>query len=345
MIFGHLGQIFIRICKINLICGCNSVIEKCNTPEFCEQGLEVRRIRPDEIERSLPLLLAEAPSSPASASVVAAFERIARLDGYDLGKQMVVAGDGGLAYACLFVPRPGGAAFVFTGPAPAVDDEFCGSFELAAGALSKLIEWARRDGCNLLQVLADPSDRSRAELSLKSGFRRLTDLIYLIRDCSKVAFERPLRDDLSWLEYGPENHELFKSTILSTYRDSLDCPELENLRDIEDIIVAHKSAGDFDCHYWKLLLCDSKPAGVLLLSPLSRQGIAELTYMGLCPDFRGYSLGRALINEAITLVGASGLAGLTLAVDCRNYPACRLYASCDFSEILRRSVYYYSSGW
>ena len=50
-------------------------------------------------------------------------------------------------------------------------------------------------------------------------------------------------------------HALFAETILQTYRDSLDCPGLNGVRQIEDIIAGHKASGEFDPALW-FLLCE-----------------------------------------------------------------------------------------
>ena len=46
--------------------------------------------------------------------------------------------------------------------------------------------------------------------------------------------------------YQPENHALFAAAIQESYRDTLDCPALSGLRDIEDVIAGHQSVGTFD---------------------------------------------------------------------------------------------------
>jgi len=71
----------------------------------------------------------------------------------------------------------------------------------------------------------------------------------------------------------------------------------------------------------------------------------ELTYMGLCPEARGEKLGKYLIHEAIACARRSGSRCLTLAVDCRNQPAYRLYRAVGFKNFLTRTVLYRSAHW
>ena len=137
--------------------------------------------------------------------------------------------------------------------------------------------------------------------------------------------------------YSPATHGLFATTIMETYRDSLDCPGLNGLRDIEDVITGHKSSGEFDPNLW-FLLCEHghngnadggdpgpTPVGVLLLSRVSRMETVELVYLGLVPAARGRGLGELLLKHALALVPAAGRSRLTLAVDAINAPAMRLY--------------------
>jgi ribosomal protein S18 acetylase RimI-like enzyme len=118
---------------------------------------------------------------------------------------------------------------------------------------------------------------------------------------------------------------VFGSTISRTYIDSLDCPELNDVREIEDVIAGHKAVGRHDPSMW-FLMCDHEhPCGVLLLSPTMQLGAVELVYLGVTPEFRGQRVGDALVHHALATAFARGFERLFVAVDSRNVPAIGLY--------------------
>lgn len=312
------------------------------------ERLEVRPVRSDEIDRALELLLA-GPNvgETASPGELDSFRQMARRERYDLSKQMVGLCDKELRHAALFIPRPGHTAFLFTScPSYASGEQGAGAdkvawadSELAAQALEGVCRWAWDSGVKLLQVMVDPADSERQRLCLDNGFGRLTDLIYLVHSDEVVGDDDFDASAFSWLSYDSGYHDLFKSVMLQTYRASLDCPELENLRDIEDVIEGHRGSGQFDRQWWKLFLWQDEPVGVLLLMPLRSQRMMELTYMGLCPAARGRGLGKVLVGEALRCRDGSGNDHLMLAVDCRNKPARDLYEGFGFRTILCRTVF------
>src|SRR5207302_922390 len=118
---------------------------------------------------------------------------------------------------------------------------------------------------------------------------------------------------------------LFARAIADSYQSSLDCPDLNGVRDIKDVIAGHKASGEFDPAGWFVLLEAGEPRGALLLSHVPRTDAAELVYIGLVPSARGSGLGDLLMRQALWAVAAMRLARLTLAVDSRNDPALKLY--------------------
>ncbi len=364
--------------------------------------LEIRRIKPEEIDTALSMILDwelscnlgpkcndvlsepsldqktagfcgnknrghKANKSDISDSVLS-FKQLAQRENYDLMHQMVLAKQGHILYACIFIAQ-GSSAFVLT------SGFYDGYHAPSVQTLQKLIKWAFDEGCSLLQVMLEPEDVIRLNLCLEAGFWRMTDLIYLhlpVLSVPLVSYAQPVlaihnentpgnrnvsksespqdnnvvcgegaaicNEQLKWVNYSHCNHELFKDVISRSYKGSLDCPELENLRDMESVISSHKAAGDFDPHYWKLLFWQGKAVGVLLLSPLSDSRLMELTYMGLIPQARGHQLGRVLLQQACSCCVDYGSDTLILAQDCRNHYAYRLYTSFGFKVTFRRTV-------
>lgn len=277
-------------------------------------------------------------SHQQSQQQIHSFKRVAELDHYDLRRQMVIEKEGKLLHAACFVPNEGGTTFVFFSQP---DREPCEQDSLkpyCREMLSELVRWSFSEGATIVQVLLETADRSRRVLCLESGFSHLTDLIYLYRtrQHSSPVVESP--QNATWVEYGDATHELFKTVIAQTYQGSLDCPELENIRDMEEVVRSHKASGEYDKKLWKVLLVEDQPVGVLILSPLRNSDSMELTYMGVCQNNRGQKYGRFLLAEAMRCVNQVGFAGLTLAVDERNLPAYHLYTQFGLVELFRKTV-------
>ena len=308
-------------------------------------GITFAPVAPDKVDPALRLILAEPGAAAAGTLRLASFRRLAQDESYDLTRMLTAWRQEELLHACLFVPVPGRTAFIFTAPPPPGLPDAGQAQAIAAENLRQLSAWAIKEGSQLLQVMTEPEDRARPEQCRAAGYRYLTDLIYLTRMMDKPVPAIPTPSDLTFLEYTPERHELFLNTILDTYRDSRDCPELENLRDPEDTLRGHMAAGIFEPALWKLLTRQGRPAGVILLSRLKNEDLLELTYMGLVPEARGQGWGRVLLAQGLHLAQKAGANCLSLALDSRNEPAFRLYTGFSFTFLIRRGVWIFSPRW
>jgi ribosomal protein S18 acetylase RimI-like enzyme len=128
-----------------------------------------------------------------------------------------------------------------------------------------------------------------------------------------------------WEHYSPATHALFARAVLDTYEQSLDCPAISGLRDIDDVIAGHRATGEFDPSLWFAVCFGEDPAGVLILSPAQHGQMLELVYVGLVPAYRGRGLGDLLMRKALETAAERGAASLSLAVDAANKPALNLY--------------------
>jgi GNAT superfamily N-acetyltransferase len=198
---------------------------------------------------------------------------------------------------------------------------------------------------------------------------RITDLLYLERDtktplamqvevnpqtsstsvnatgagsgCMKARGTlRPYPPELTWRAFDPSREAEFRALLQATYASSLDMPELEGVRSLDDIIEGHRAAGRFIPGRWQLGQIPGHPeiAVVLLLSDVSDRDAWEVVYLGLTPAARGRGLGRAAIAHALELARCH-VSRLELAVDVRNLPATRLYETTGFVPFDRRSVH------
>jgi ribosomal protein S18 acetylase RimI-like enzyme len=210
---------------------------------------------------------------------------------------------------------------LFTAPV-----EFAGNH---TGAIESVIEevckhFAARD-VQLAQMLLDPADGITIEAFKRCRFRHMAELIYLHRTLRRAPAPPPPPSNFQIQTYSTQTHAAFATAILASYQNSLDCPPLNGLRNVQDIMAGHQAAGDFDPQEWFLLSLGDEPVGVLLLSRTLAADGMELVYLGLSPTVRGHGLADYLMKMAEWRVCQRKLSRLTLAVDSKNEPALRLY--------------------
>ncbi len=218
-------------------------------------------------------------------------------------------------------------------------DRFLSDPAVVAGLLHEQVDRARQRGIKLMQGTVAPNLRAEAAVYEAAGFDHLTELIYMESDLTRLGTTPSTRFDSRWATYDAERHPLFASVVQGTYERSLDCAGLNGLREIEDILASHRAVGEFDPRLWFLALADEKPAGVLLLSPVSERWALEIVYMGVLPEWRGHGCGVSLLRKAVETANQRALTALTLTVDAQNAPALTLYERFGFRETARRDVW------
>lgn len=216
-----------------------------------------------------------------------------------------------------------------------------GRAPLAASLVRAALTSLRDQGIRLAQALLDGASPPRGAVDLtRGGLPRVTELVYMGRDASARQSPLPGPPRFDWRPYSPETAAEFAEVLRSTYVGSLDMPELEGVRSLEDVLEGHRAAGRFDPGRWQVgrLLGEPDASAVLLLSDIPDRDAWEVTYLGLTPAARGRGLGREAIAYALTMARPHA-ARLELAVDIRNPPADRLYRAAGFVPFDRRAVH------
>jgi ribosomal protein S18 acetylase RimI-like enzyme len=271
-----------------------------------------------EVHDALKLILSHR-GQLANDAQVADFLRYAVQRGLNLNDTWVADRAGRIVWATLPVVNPGRTMLLLMpDTAPAGDLPAC------AELLDAVCDHFGRRGISMAQALLEPGAPIADTLARDGRFVRLAELIYLQGDVRRAPTAPA--EGIAWQAYSPATHDRFAATILSTYEDSLDCPALNGVRGIEDIIRGHKGGGEFRPDLW-LLATDPAgvPLGVVLLAPIGSGDAIELVYLGVCPLARGRGIGHLLLAEAMAIARSLGIASITLAVDAQNVPALRLY--------------------
>lgn len=235
---------------------------------------------------------------------------------------------GRLVSACLVVSSPGASALVY---APSgLGSGF--HLEATTEVLRAVQEEARGRGLVLLESLLPP-DACDLRLGLQqAGFRHLTRLLYFRRGRRNRVVAPRCAADLRWVRYTAESTPLFHQAIRNSYVQSLDCPELADIRTVEQVLDGHRAVGEHDPSLWWVATRSGEPVGVLLLSRIPARDALELVYIAVAQAARGTGVGDALVERAIDAAGAPRSRVLLLAVDTRNTPARRLYTRWGFVE-------------
>jgi len=285
---------------------------------------ECRPVTPAQIPAALRLILSNT-AQDAAESQITDFIRYSEQRGIHLADLQVIQANGRLIWAILPMVNPGRTVLLFAAPVrtarshPAAVDS----------AIDSICQRLAGQNVQLAQVLLDPTDHATIDTYANRGFSRMAELIYLHRTLrstgSSIAAPPPPAAEFELQSYSPATHDAFAAAIVASYQNSLDCPALNGVRDIADVITGHKAAGEFDPEDWFLLSRRGQPAAVLLLNRTPQIEHMELVYLGLAPPVRGLGIGNYLMNLALHRVRQRNFAGLTLAVDSRNAPALRLY--------------------
>jgi mycothiol synthase len=239
--------------------------------------------------------------------------------------------------ALLTQPLAGRAAAVW---APEVDPSWWRS-SIAVSLVRSALDDLRSRGFIIAQALLDESAPRHGGNDLsEGGMPRVTDLIYLERPTHIPLPIQPDVPSLVWEEFGPETEDAFRSVLQATYQNSLDMPELEGIRSLDDILSSHRAGGRFVASRWQVGRLDGEPdtRAVLLLSEIPDRDAWEVAYLGLSATARGRGLGRALLAYALERA-AEFAPRLELAVDIRNHPATRLYRTAGFTPFDQRAVH------
>jgi mycothiol synthase len=225
----------------------------------------------------------------------------------------------------------GNAAIIWPPPS---DDPAADALFRAAAAFAD----ERRIG--VTQMIASPSDGFAAAEMASRGFERLADLVYMFAevDCASAQALQSSQSLQFESDAGSDPPRL-AAVIEQTYLGTRDCPALDGVRSIGDVIAGYRTQGDYRPQHWYLVTEGGRDVGVLLLAEHAGAASWELIYMGVVPAARGRQFGEAIVRFASETVRRAGGERIVLAVDAENALARRMYQRSGYHEWDRRVVY------
>jgi ribosomal protein S18 acetylase RimI-like enzyme len=236
--------------------------------------------------------------------------------------------------AMLSLRMPGASGVVWLPRTRDANDALC------AGALIEAaVDWLRAGGVKVAQCLPRPAEAGDAALLERHGFRHITALWFLRHEGEIPVGHLGVGSRLSFEDWNSAGTDLFGATLLRTYEQTLDCPELNGTRSVAEVLDGHRAQGRHDPRLWRLARCNGEPAGVLIIASLPETESWEIAYMGIVPEMRRQGLGREMLLETLCEAKAAGVLEVTLSVDMRNQPARALYRGLGFEPYDVREVY------
>ncbi len=208
----------------------------------------------------------------------------------------------------------------------------------AAPLLRKLIELLAHRGAMFAQALLPCGEASASGLFAAGGFRRVAELLYLCGEADCFPADPPRLPVRMQPAEALDDQQLC-NLIDRTYSGTLDCPQLDGLRDTADVIRGYRAVGEYRPNLWQIAFEGDRAVGCLLVNVHPPIRHAELVYMGLVPEVRGRGWGLLLTRQALWLATAAGCQRLVLAVDSANGPAIGAYRAAGLSAWDRREIW------
>ncbi len=201
------------------------------------------------------------------------------------------------------------------------------------------LDWLKnRRGAKLAQAITTPAEVPLAKPLVRNGFQHLTHLDYLRHRLEHLHPSTPAPAGVSCRTYVQEPN-VFRQTLLRTYEGTQDCPELNGIRTIDEILDGHRAQGVFHPERWRLACDQGEGVGVLLATEIPEWQGWDISYVGVVPEARRRGIGRWLTQLLLREARAADARQVTLAVDARNSRARKLYAQLGFEHWDQREAF------
>jgi len=211
--------------------------------------------------------------------------------------------------------------------------------ESIAAALAQQLSFAlTQGGMHIAQSLLAQGEAESGKWLEIGGFSHAADLLYLAADTSRGPAEPP-RLPVELEPFTLDATRRLIDVIQRTYVGTLDCPQLDGLRETADVIDGYKSVGEFRPELWFFVRYGAKDVGCLLMNLHPDVQHAEIVYLALTPEVRGRGWGLELSKHALWIAWQSKSQRAVLAVDAANEPAVRMYSVAGFDAFDRREVW------
>lgn len=294
----------------------------------------VEPARPDELAAAFQLLFQQQDDELGRSRSANAVELV-RQGALDANGVLVAREGNELLGAIACTPLAAAGGLIWP---PQVRDQRRQRF-LEDQLVQQASSWLRQRGAKLAQALLAPEEAPLGEPLVRNGFKHVTKLWYMRHDMEIPPQLLAHKEHLSYQTFAECDPRLFEQTLLRSYDNTLDCPEVNGVRTIAEIIEGHRHQGVHDPARWWLGFAAGRPVGVLVTTAMPEVDGWDLAYLGVVADARGRGIGRELTLKALLEAKEAEVRQLTLSVDARNRPAWNLYRAAGFQPFDQRDVF------
>ncbi len=214
-----------------------------------------------------------------------------------------------------------------------------GEDEATANALAEAVTAAvDKTAAEIMQVFLSLPTPEAVKVLQHAGFRHLADLRYMTAESSRFPLAAP-DGELEYEAYRESQRGRLTELVGRTYEGTLDCRELDGVRDLEHVINGYQATGEYQPENWLFVREGGADVGVLLLADHPKGRHWELMYVALLPEARGRGWGRQITRYAQWLARGAGVERIVVAVDAANLPAIAMYRDSGFELWDQRAVY------
>lgn len=230
---------------------------------------------------------------------------------------VLVARDSDQVCGAVFAQKlPGSTGILW--PAQSLSDDGTVDDALTAAALQRV------DGVKVVLAFLSANEMGRSNALLRAGFRQVTEILEMQHQAAPTT---PDPSGVSLIAHADADVAVFRQMLLQCHDESLDCPELNEVRTADEILEGYRDCAP-DMSQWWIAEYEGRSIGILILNT------AVLAFVGVVPERRGEKLGRQLVQCACKMSPE-----LSLVVDVRNTPAVQLYLSLGFVVVGTRRLF------
>ena len=202
---------------------------------------------------------------------------------------------------------PGNTAVVWAAP---------GEDEVSSALLGGAAEFVDALKIPLAQMVVGEHDGYSDALNERCGFPRFAGLAYLFAEVTKLPVasddlaaspgEVQPRGDLQFVARAGDEPQRLGALLEQTYVGTLDCPALDGVRPMHEVLEGYRSQGRHSPGDWYFVQKHGEDVGALVLAEHPGLGNWELVYMGVIPAARGQQCGEQIVQFALDVAARRG---------------------------------------